>query len=47
MVHGFVEDRSGLALLKDKRIVIATADVSGLSMSREEVSVVEDWVSGI
>lgn len=37
MVYSFVEERGGLALLKDKRVVAATADVSGISMNKAEV----------
>lgn len=37
MVYSFVEERGGLALLRDKRVVVATADVSGFSMNKAEV----------
>ncbi|CAM9195762.1 unnamed protein product [Scytosiphon promiscuus] len=37
MVHDLVEDRGALELLKDDRIVAATADISGVSMSKAEV----------
>lgn len=37
MVYSFVEERNGLALLKDKRVLMATADVSGISMNKTEV----------
>lgn len=38
MVHDFVEEREGLSMLRDKRLVAATVDVSGISLSKQEVS---------
>lgn len=37
MVYSFVAERNGLMLLKDKRVLLATADVSGISMNETEV----------
>lgn len=37
MVYNFVEEREGLSMLRDKRLVAATVDVSGISISKEEV----------
>ncbi|CAB1120350.1 unnamed protein product [Ectocarpus sp. CCAP 1310/34] len=38
MVYDLVEDRGGLEMLQDERVVVATADISGISMSKAEVS---------
>ncbi|CAM9596239.1 unnamed protein product, partial [Ectocarpus fasciculatus] len=38
MVYDLVEDRGGLEMLQDERVVAATADISGISMSKAEVS---------
>lgn len=37
MVYDFVEEREGLELLEDKRIIAGTADVSGVAVSKAEV----------
>lgn len=38
MVYDLVEDRGGLEMLQDERVVAATADISGISMSKAEVN---------
>ncbi|CAN0222675.1 unnamed protein product, partial [Ectocarpus sp. 13 AM-2016] len=38
MVYDLVEDRGGLEMLEDERVVAATADISGISMSKAEVN---------
>lgn len=37
MVYDLVEDRGGLEMLNDERLVVATADISGVSMTKAEV----------
>lgn len=39
MVYDFVNNRDGLVMLKDRRVLAATADVSGLAMTKAEVCV--------
>ena len=37
MVYDFVEERQGLNLLRDKRVIAATADIAGIAISKSEV----------
>lgn len=37
MVYDFVEEKQGLDLLRDKRVIAATADIAGIAMSKSEV----------
>lgn len=37
MVYDFVEERQGLDLLRDKRVIAATADIAGIAISKSEV----------
>lgn len=37
MVYGFVKERNGLDMLKDDRVLVATADVSGRLGNKAEV----------
>lgn len=37
MVYDFVEERQGLDLLRDKRVMAATTDIAGIAMSKSEV----------
>lgn len=45
MVYDLVEDRRGLEMLQDERVVAATADISGISMSKAEVNDETRWVN--
>lgn len=37
MVYDFVEERQGLDMLRDKRVIAATADIGGVAVSKAEV----------
>lgn len=37
MVYDFLEERQGLDLLRDKRVIAATADIAGIAVTKSEV----------
>ena len=41
MVYSFVEEREGLEMLKDERVLAATVDVSGRFESKAEVWIIK------